>query len=58
MKALPKTRSGKVLRVCMRNIASGKPANAPGTIEDPTPLLYVEEAVKKMGLGFASKYPH
>lgn len=32
--ALPKTRSGKILRRTMRGIADGRPENIPGTIED------------------------
>jgi propionyl-CoA synthetase len=36
--ALPKTRSGKVLRRTMREIADGKEPNVPSTIEDPTVL--------------------
>jgi len=33
--ALPKTRSGKILRGTMRSIADGKDAKPPSTIEDP-----------------------
>ncbi|MDQ3416159.1 MAG: propionyl-CoA synthetase [Actinomycetota bacterium] len=33
--ALPKTRSGKILRRSMRDIADGKEVEAPSTIEDP-----------------------
>ena len=33
--ALPKTRSGKILRKTMREIADGRPAPVPSTIEDP-----------------------
>ena len=33
--ALPKTRSGKILRKTMRDLADGKPVNVPSTIEDP-----------------------
>ncbi len=36
--ALPKTRSGKVLRRSMREIADGKDAPVPSTIEDPDVL--------------------
>ena len=36
--ALPKTRSGKVLRKTMRQIADGHEALVPSTIEDPTVL--------------------
>jgi propionyl-CoA synthetase len=32
--ALPKTRSGKVLRRTMREIADGQPGNVPSTVED------------------------
>ncbi len=34
--ALPKTRSGKLLRRTMRDLAEGRPAVIPGTIEDPS----------------------
>ena len=33
--ALPKTRSGKILRKTMREIADGRPGTIPSTIEDP-----------------------
>ncbi|HET9649783.1 MAG TPA: AMP-binding protein, partial [Microlunatus sp.] len=33
--ALPKTRSGKILRKTMREIADGRPGTVPSTIEDP-----------------------
>jgi propionyl-CoA synthetase len=33
--ALPKTRSGKILRKTMRGIAHGKDEPLPSTIEDP-----------------------
>ena len=36
--ALPKTRSGKILRKTMRGIADGKDESAPSTIEDPAVL--------------------
>jgi propionyl-CoA synthetase len=35
---LPKTRSGKILRKTMREIADGKDAAVPSTIEDETVL--------------------
>jgi propionyl-CoA synthetase len=35
---LPKTRSGKILRKTMREIADGKQARVPSTIEDPAVL--------------------
>ena len=36
--ALPKTRSGKILRKTMRGIADGQDAQPPSTIEDPAVL--------------------
>ena len=36
--ALPKTRSGKILRKTMREIADGKTPSIPGTIEDASVL--------------------
>jgi propionyl-CoA synthetase len=36
--ALPKTRSGKILRKSMREIADGKDPVVPSTIEDPAVL--------------------
>ena len=36
--ALPKTRSGKVLRRTMRDIADGGPGVPPSTIDDPAVL--------------------
>ncbi len=36
--ALPKTRSGKILRRTMRDIADGKDSRVPSTIEDPAVL--------------------
>jgi propionyl-CoA synthetase len=35
VRALPKTRSGKILRSTMRGIADGRPVEPPSTIEDP-----------------------
>ncbi|MFA5786273.1 MAG: propionyl-CoA synthetase [Actinomycetota bacterium] len=42
---LPKTRSGKVLRGTMRKIADGKQYVAPSTIDDPTALTEIAEAL-------------
>jgi propionyl-CoA synthetase len=36
--ALPKTRSGKILRKTMRGIADGQEESVPSTIEDPAVL--------------------
>lgn len=49
---LPKTRSGKILRATMRNIADGVDYKMPATIDDPAILDEIGESLK--GLGFAS----
>ena len=46
---LPKTRSGKILRGTMRDIADGKEWNMPSTIEDADVLPEIEEAIHKLG---------
>jgi propionyl-CoA synthetase len=46
---LPKTRSGKILRGTMRSIADGKEYRMPSTIDDPTSLDDITEALKKLG---------
>lgn len=38
VKRLPKTRSGKILRGTMRQIAYGEPYKVPATIDDPAVL--------------------
>ena len=48
---LPKTRSGKILRATMRNIADGESWNMPATIDDP--VILDEIAVSLMQLGYA-----
>jgi len=49
VKRLPKTRSGKILRGTMRKIADGETYAMPSTIDDPTTLAEIEEALKKAG---------
>jgi propionyl-CoA synthetase len=49
--ALPKTRSGKILRATMRKIANGEEYTVPSTIEDKSVLGGIEEATRKLGLG-------
>ncbi|MGW0809710.1 propionyl-CoA synthetase [Nonomuraea sp. NPDC002799] len=44
---LPKTRSGKILRATMRDIADGNPYTTPSTIEDPAALPEIAQAVKR-----------
>ena len=46
---LPKTRSGKVLRGTMRKIADSEPYKVPATIDDPTSLAEIEQALKQIG---------
>ncbi|HID71343.1 MAG TPA: propionyl-CoA synthetase [Thermoplasmata archaeon] len=51
VKRLPKTRSGKILRGTIRKIADGDDYRIPSTIDDPSALKEIEEAVKSMGYG-------
>src|SRR5262249_35668821 len=60
VKRLPKTRSGKILRGTMRQIADGEPWKPPATSDDPaileeTPLGMVERGMGKNGAGGGSK---
>ncbi len=48
VKRLPKTRSGKILRGTMRQIADGEAWKMPATIEDPAALEEIEAALKKV----------
>ncbi|WP_238364236.1 propionate-CoA ligase PrpE [Mesobacterium pallidum] len=48
---LPKTRSGKILRATMVNIADGKEFKMPATIDDPAILDEIRVALQ--GLGYA-----
>ncbi len=47
---LPKTRSGKILRGTMVSIADCKPWKMPATIDDPTILDEITQALKSLGL--------
>jgi len=51
VKALPKTRSGKILRGTMRKIVDGKDYVIPSTIDDPATLNVIEEAARTIGYG-------
>ncbi|MHA7144082.1 AMP-binding protein [Arthrobacter sp. TmT3-37] len=44
--ALPKTRSGKILRRTMRQMAAGEPYAVPSTIEDPAVLAVLEPLLR------------
>ena len=48
---LPKTRSGKILRGTMRQIADGEEYKMPATIDDPAILDEIEDALKEHGIG-------
>ncbi|MGR4068293.1 propionyl-CoA synthetase [Billgrantia sp. C5P2] len=52
---LPKTRSGKILRKLLRNIADGKEYGVPSTIDDPASLQDVHEAMKERDVGSAQE---
>jgi propionyl-CoA synthetase len=49
VKRLPKTRSGKILRGIMQKLADSQEFKMPATIDDPTILPEIEEALKKLG---------
>ena len=50
VKRLPKTRSGKILRGTMRQIADGEPWKAPATIDDPVILDEITEVLSQRGV--------
>jgi propionyl-CoA synthetase len=47
---LPKTRSGKILRATMGQIAAGREVRVPATIDDPTILDEIGERLRAAGL--------
>ena len=49
VKRLPKTRSGKLLRGTMVNIADGSEWKMPATIDDPAILDEITESLQAMG---------
>jgi propionyl-CoA synthetase len=51
VKALPKTRSGKILRSPMRKIVDGKEYVVPSTIDAPAVLAFIEVSAKTIGYG-------
>ena len=55
VKRLPKTRSGKILRGIMRRIADTEPYLMPATIDDPTILREITEALQSLGLARESE---
>jgi propionyl-CoA synthetase len=46
--ALPKTRSGKILRGTMSKIANGEPYKITPTVEDPKIFEILEPEIKKL----------
>lgn len=53
--ALPRTRSGKIIRKSIATLARSKQFKIPGTIEDPTVFREIKEVLQK--LGFAKFAP-
>jgi len=47
---LPKTRSGKILRGTMRKIADNKPFAIPSTIDDPSILDEIKDALATISI--------
>ena len=45
---LPKTRSGKILRGTMRQMADGETYKAPATIDDPVILDEIQAVIEKL----------
>ncbi len=52
---LPKTRSGKILRKLLRQIADGEQYNVPSTIDDPASLPEIAAQMAERGIGRASE---
>jgi len=50
VKRLPKTRSGKILRGTMRQIADGEPWKLPATIDDAAILEEITDAMSARGM--------
>lgn len=53
VKRLPKTRSGKILRKTIRQIADGEAFTTPSTIDDPTILDEIRNRLSERGIGNA-----
>jgi propionyl-CoA synthetase len=49
VRALPKTRSGKILRGTMQKIADGQDYKVPATIEDSAVLGEIDESLRRIG---------
>ncbi len=57
VKRLPKTRSGKILRATVRQIADGESWKMPATIDDPAVLGELTEVLQGKGLAANAKPP-
>lgn len=53
VKRLPYTRSGKILRKTIRQIADGETYTLPSTIDDPKVLEEIQETLEERKLGIA-----
>ncbi|WP_394347197.1 AMP-binding enzyme [Hymenobacter radiodurans] len=53
VKRLPKTRSGKILRKTMRQLADGEQFSIPSTIDDPLILDEIRAGLERRGIGAA-----
>lgn len=49
MAALPKTRSGKILRKTMRGIADGRDEPIPSTVDDPGVIEALRPVLRRPG---------
>lgn len=51
VKRLPKTRSGKILRKLLRQVADGEPYSVPSTIDDPASIEEMASAMRRRSIG-------
>lgn len=56
VKRLPKTRSGKILRKTIRQIADGEPCAVPSTIDDPAILDEIRARLMTQNIGHAFRF--
>ena len=54
---LPKTRSGKILRGTMQSIADQKEWKMPATIDDPSILEEISQALTQLGYASGRSWP-
>ncbi|QNH60594.1 AMP-binding protein [Hymenobacter sediminicola] len=58
VKRLPKTRSGKILRKTLRQLADGEEFTVPSTIDDPAILKEIGAVLQRRGIGQAFEQPN